>query len=44
MQRLATSSATGKVKNLIKEGTIKYAGFTVEGQEFSAMDSAREQL
>jgi predicted 3-demethylubiquinone-9 3-methyltransferase (glyoxalase superfamily) len=25
-----------------KEGTIRHAGFTLEGQEFAAMDSARE--
>jgi predicted 3-demethylubiquinone-9 3-methyltransferase (glyoxalase superfamily) len=25
-----------------KEGTIKHAGFTLEGQEFAAMDSARD--
>ena len=25
-----------------REGTVKYAAFTLEGQEFAAMDSARE--
>jgi len=32
----------GKGEEPDKEGTIKYARFTLEGQEFSAMDSARE--
>jgi len=31
----------GKVEEPDKEGTVKHAGFTLEGQEFAAMDSAR---
>jgi predicted 3-demethylubiquinone-9 3-methyltransferase (glyoxalase superfamily) len=31
----------GKDEEPDKEGTIKHAGFTLEGQEFAAMDSAR---
>lgn len=32
----------GKGKEPDKEGTVKYAGFTLMGQDFGAMDSARE--
>ncbi len=32
----------GKNEDPDKEGTIKYAAFVLEGQEFAAMDSARE--
>jgi predicted 3-demethylubiquinone-9 3-methyltransferase (glyoxalase superfamily) len=32
----------GKNEEPEKEGTIKHASFTLEGQEFAAMDSARE--
>jgi predicted 3-demethylubiquinone-9 3-methyltransferase (glyoxalase superfamily) len=32
----------GKGEGPDKEGTVTYAGFTLEGQEFGAMDSARE--
>jgi predicted 3-demethylubiquinone-9 3-methyltransferase (glyoxalase superfamily) len=32
----------GKGEEQDKEGTVKYAHFTLEGQEFGAMDSARE--
>jgi len=31
----------GKVEEPDKEGTVKHAGFTLEGQEFAAMDSNR---
>ena len=31
----------GKGEEPDKEGTVKHAGFTLEGQEFAAMDSAR---
>jgi predicted 3-demethylubiquinone-9 3-methyltransferase (glyoxalase superfamily) len=32
----------GKGEEPDKEGTVRHAGFTLEGQEFAAMDSARE--
>jgi predicted 3-demethylubiquinone-9 3-methyltransferase (glyoxalase superfamily) len=32
----------GKGEEPDKEGTVKHAAFTLEGQEFAAMDSARE--
>ena len=32
----------GKGEEPDKEGTIKHASFTLEGQQFAAMDSARE--
>ena len=31
----------GKGEEPDKEGTVRHAGFTLEGQEFAAMDSAR---
>lgn len=34
----------GKGEDPDKEGTVRYADFTLEGQEFGAMDSAREHL
>ncbi len=32
----------GKGEEADKEGTVRHAGFTLEGQQFAAMDSARE--
>ena len=38
----ATSIRYGKGEEPDKEGTIRHAGFTLEGQEFAAMDSAHD--